>query len=1043
VIVSRSLRAVGRAKRHGLASLACLAALGLSSAGIAQGPPGSSQKRATSGDDASETGWGVIGRTGHLGFKTFGRNNSITPVEIMPYLLEDEHFFFSDIRGFVSNEAEFGGNAGLGYRYLDEGMMSWYGANVFYDVDNTTGELFHQIGFGLEAAIEVFELRTNFYLPVGDTEKQFSAGTLAARFENNQLLFDSTSRFGSAMKGLDFEAGSSIPMPVGPWGSDLRGFLGGYFFNGDGVDNITGFKARAELDVNHAVTTQLLYTNDGTFGSNLMVGAQIEFPWGGSHPSTSWKRAMPSPYRYVERNYNVIVAETRSEIQGIVAINPATGLPYEVQHVSGTGTAGGDGSPDDAWATVAQAQAAGGDLIWVHSGTTLSEQITVQNGQFVLGESPGQTIVAQGYGNIQLPGGPSSGPMAAPGSSPLITGVTGPAVTLGNNSTFSGFTIDGVTGNGVVANGASNVTLKNLTLRDISGDAMVLNNTTGNVSLNNVDFETIGGRGLVIDGGNATVNAQATFTNVTGDSLTVQNTTGGSVTLTDVNISHGGGRGLVGNNLGGGLYTDDLTVTQITGDAIVINGATESITFGGRTLIEESLARGMVLNGLDPTEVVNVTKAITIEDLQVNSTSTGAALTVTNSEADIVIKKMALALQNGAGLVVNDVDSLKIEKGTIATTKNTAVDIEDSETDIRLTSVSADDGTVGIRIVDSTGGFVVNGIGGLGSGGTIKNMDTAVYLENAGTVGLGRMNFTGNTNGIVSSSTDYVVLDFIQMGSTTNYAIDSKNDSLHSITNSYFAENGSLGGGTIRYQADTFGTYVSQIISSTIVDNNGTPIAFTGLAGADGSSLNFLMDSTVVFANRGGVSAVDVDWKGPIGVTINGSEFNLSESNQRAIDVVGTSTTDRLTAALTNNIVNADDTSATGFRFVAAGTSTLNIVGNGIAFNGGNGVGMQFSLADDANVVLDTNVIIDNAFGGTGFLFDDIAAGSTVRIDGNTMQFKSTGVVVDRGIIFTTMGETVQLSGTRNNVIQGATTPFQAPSGKTTGSFKLNGSNVP
>src|SRR5436190_8958000 len=153
-------------------------------------------------------------------------------------------------------------------------MMAWYGGSLWYDIDNTTGQLFHQVGFGLEAAIEMFELRSNFYLPVSDTEKQFSHGTLAARFDNHQLLFDSTSRFGTAMKGLDFEVGSSLPVPVGAFGSDLRGYVGGYFFNGGDAANISGVKVRAELDVNNAVTTQLLYTNDGTFGSNLTVGAQ-------------------------------------------------------------------------------------------------------------------------------------------------------------------------------------------------------------------------------------------------------------------------------------------------------------------------------------------------------------------------------------------------------------------------------------------------------------------------------------------------------------------------------------------------------------------------------------------------------------------------------------------------------------------------------------------------------------------------------------------------------------------------------------------------
>ncbi len=104
---------------------------------------------------------------------------------------------------------------------------------------------------------------------------------------------------------------------------------------------------------------------------------------------------------------------------------------------------------------------------------------------------------------------------------------------------------------------------------------------------------------------------------------------------------------------------------------------------------------------------------------------------------------------------------------------------------------------------------------------------------------------------------------------------------------------------------------------------------------------------------------------------------------------------------------------------------------------------MHFDLGDDANVVFDSNAIVDNAFGGTGILFDAIAAGSTVRFDGNEMNFKSTGVVVDRGIIFTTMGETVQLQGTRNNVIQGATTAVQRSLRQDHRQLPLNGATVP
>ena len=120
-----------------------------------------------------------------------------------------------------------------------------------------------------------------------------------------------------------------------------------------------------------------------------MVGVQFEFPFGSAHPTARWGRAMPSPYRPVERNYNVIVSQHFSDVKDVVAINPRTGLPYEVQHVASTGGAGGNGSATDAWLTVAQAQAAGADIIYVHSNTVLNEQITLGNGQQLLGEMAG------------------------------------------------------------------------------------------------------------------------------------------------------------------------------------------------------------------------------------------------------------------------------------------------------------------------------------------------------------------------------------------------------------------------------------------------------------------------------------------------------------------------------------------------------------------------------------------------------------------------------------------------------------------------------
>ena len=56
----------------------------------------------------------------------------------MPYFLSDEHFFFSDLRGFVTNYGARGGNFGGGYRFLDPLLEGWYGGSLWYDVDDSS-----------------------------------------------------------------------------------------------------------------------------------------------------------------------------------------------------------------------------------------------------------------------------------------------------------------------------------------------------------------------------------------------------------------------------------------------------------------------------------------------------------------------------------------------------------------------------------------------------------------------------------------------------------------------------------------------------------------------------------------------------------------------------------------------------------------------------------------------------------------------------------------------------------------------------------------
>lgn len=994
--------------------------------------PASSRKRSKRRTGV-EDGPGVLGRVSHLAFPTFGRTDSITPLEVMPYALFEDHFFFADVRGFVSNSAKYGGSAGVGYRYLSDITHGWYGASAWYDADDSTSQMYQQVGLSFEAMIHRIEARSNIYLPVGSTSQTDNSETFGAHFSGNQLLFGSITQTGQALRGADYELGYAVP--VGIYGPDdrLRGFVGGYNF-GDNGQNINGFKARVELAMNNAVTTQLLYTNDKTFGSNVMVGLSLEYPFGRQHPTFKWRRNMTSPFRYVERNYNVVVQRARAVDENAAAINPTTGREYVIQHVNASGSADGDGSIDNPFATVGQALAAGGDVVYVHSGTVLHEQITLQNGNYVIGEGSTVTLQDRIHGDLQLPG--SGGGST---DTPRITGLTGNAVVLANNSTFSGFQIDHILGSGIVGTGVSGATVSDVTFSDISGDGLRLENSSGEFNLANLNFDAGSGRGLVIDGGTADITMNGTFDGLSGDALVVKNTTGGTVTLNDVAITDGLARGLVADNIRGTLIADDLTVTNTAGDAIDVTGGngTGTIHLTGTTTITSPRARGLRQHDS------NVT--LTVDDLKVTSTAAANAVEIANTTGTTTLTALDLNVNGGQGLAAIAADKLVIGAGKVVSVGAPAVNIESSDTDITLTSVSANGGPFGIRIADSTGAFLVTGDStiALGTGGTIQNTVTGIVLQNAGSVNIRNMDILDNGTGVSSTGTDLLVLESMRVLRNAHYGIDSMNDTLLGINGSLLTDNGAIGEGTIRIRADVLGTYQAQIYSNTIVDNNGTPIFYTNLAAANGSSLVIGVNNNIITANRGSSSAVNGLWNGPTTATIANNKFTLTGASMTGVQLANPSTTDKLTVTATSNTFDFSSSGGVGIKTTAGSTAFLQYQGNTMNFNGTNGMGMQFALAGAADIWLNSNTITDNAGGGTGVLFDTIGNGSRVQLDNNSIQMLSTSAAIDRGIIFTSVPGTLSLYSVNNNAVNGATTPFSMPAGSITGNFLINGVSVP
>jgi hypothetical protein len=972
---------------------------------------------------------GVIGRGGHLAMPIFGRNESISPIEFMPYLMNDEHFVFADVRGFVSNRAQLGGSLGGGYRYLDEPAHAWYGASLWYDIDDSTGYHFQDIGLSLEAMVDRWEFRSNFYVPVGNNSKVISAFNSDPRFAGNRLLFDRNWTTGTAMRGVDVEVGYSLPVDLGGTADYLRGFVGYYYFNGSNVEDISGVKVRAELDLSSTVTTQAQFTNDQVFGSQFMVGAQINLPWGNSHPGSKHRGAMPSPFRYVERNYNVIVNRETTVQTGVEAINPLTGLAYNVTHVDSTGAAG-NGSLANPFSTVTAAQATGSDLIFVHADSVLNQQIVLAAGQQLIGESAGASVMTANYGSVLLPGSGAAG-----GATPLISGINGTAVTLNSGSGISGFKIDGITGDGIVGSGMNGGSVRNVQFSNISGDALRLTNATGHIHLESLAFDDIGGRGLVIDGGNAEVDVTATFDQITGDAVVVQNTTGGSVSFTDLEISNSAARGLYLNDLVGDLLVKNLTVTGSGGDAVYIDGGTGDATFDGVTTIDDPTGRGLVVKDSD--------SEVNIEDLNVTTTSNSDAVVFDGTTNDVTIEKLTIEADGGRGLVINNAEDVEVTDGSISTVGAAAVDVNESDIKLAFDSIDVDGGPVGIRILESTGQFYINGGTTLGGGGEIKNTVTGVQLVNSGTFAAQGLKLTDNATGVSSTKSKLLSLYYTQITGSDGYAIDSLNDELFSLSKSVVTGNGSIGGGSIRLLTNIFGTYQSQILDSTITDANGKAILYQSSGAAAGSSQSITIQGNTITGTRGNEALTKIDWDGPLNISFVGNTLNVGESGMIGLDILAASDSDELTLGVGSNTVTLADGGSTAFRTVASDTSNMQFSSNNIKMNGPNGKGFEFTLMDDADVWLHTNTITDAGGGGTGMLFNDVAADSRLQIENNVISFSTTNAIVERGIIFTTVHETIQLSGSGDNKITGATTDFSIPTGKSTGTIKVNGTNRP
>ena len=746
-------------------------------------------------------------RAGVLTGPAIGRDSTIVPIELMPYAFAGKGMFFGDIRGFRATSDFWGANLGGGVRYHSERFDRIFGANAYYDYDNTSGALFRQWGVGLETLGALWDLRANAYFPTGATEQLISVNFVAGseRFVGHRILFDQLRTIGNGLTGGDMELAAPLPGRI-MQRHDVRVAGGWYHYQGEVLDGFTGWKTRIQGNLLPSVQLQLEVTHDRIFDTNVVFGAA--WTYGGYRQPDSERRTqfsrMTEPVR---RNYNIIVAKTGILEVDQVAINPNTGVPYFVEHVASYAPPGGDGTVLNPWQTVNEAQtdpffapsiaAAGGDIIFVHADSVYDaatfpadNSVTLTPSIRILGEGNGveHRINVANLGQIPLP-------RATAGvARPIFAGSPGDGVTLLSGSTavlseFSGFQIgdstdplSGAVGNGIFGNGVSNVLITQTDVNFAGGDGALLTNLTGPVTfrgtrINNPTGSALhvsGGTGGVIYADDAVSGAQGQIVNTGDRALLVENTLAGSfVDLTGSTITDTFGQGILIDNNNGTVTVDDTTINDGLVTGIEVNGGGGIVNFRGAVNIDNPLDDAISIHDTLAASLVTFSQRIT-----------GVAITDRNAHG-INLLTNAGRVNFTAPVSITDT----IGSGAAA------IEYQDSSGDAQFgTVIITGGGGEGIVIggplpllLDNSGQFLVTGatsISGVANNGIVITDDDArvefngVSILSRGLSGIninnsrGSVTFNGitsidNTNASTSPAVD------IQDNTTANVLFDT------------------------------------------------------------------------------------------------------------------------------------------------------------------------------------------------------------------------------------------------------------------------------
>ena len=276
----------------------------------------------------------------------------------------------ADLRSHLSVNGGFFSNVGAVRKQL-LGGGSLLGFGIFWDYDGDLnqyptfgepaaifgqfGHVYNQVGVSGELLTDWGNLRTNGYIPVGQTGFQLLNDHTP--FIQNYII--AQNGLDAALGGADLELGAYVPA-LADWAGMIS--VGGYAFgnarytqnygpeSGEAlVPWFGGVYTRLDLTFARNWDFSLQYNNDSFFDSTGF--ARLTYRMGGSR-----RRNVPDQMEQpMFRNEHIV----RAHETPLVALNSATNQPWQVVHVDNTALPNGNGTVEAPFQTLAEAESSG------------------------------------------------------------------------------------------------------------------------------------------------------------------------------------------------------------------------------------------------------------------------------------------------------------------------------------------------------------------------------------------------------------------------------------------------------------------------------------------------------------------------------------------------------------------------------------------------------------------------------------------------------------------------------------------------------------